>query len=113
MELYRQGDVMLRRVGAPRARIEGDVIMPADVDGAIVLAHGEVTGHRHAIHERSPGTTLYSDADGLRFLEITSGDRPATLVHEEHAPITLPVGRYAVIIQREYTDDRSSRFVAD
>jgi len=49
-----------------------------------VLAEGEVTGHAHVI-----------DADVDVYLDESSGsrefhlDEPATIVHEEHNPITI------------------------
>ncbi|MGW3418219.1 hypothetical protein [Streptomyces phaeochromogenes] len=83
-------------------------------DGVIVLAHGEVTGHRHAIAE--PHAELLAapeddDDDERRFLRIIGAS--AHLVHEEHGTITLPGGVYQVIRQREYDPDLHAVFVED
>jgi hypothetical protein len=89
----RQGDVLL-------VPVDGD--LPAGtrplprVGGRVVLAEGEVTGHAHAI--RGAGATLLAAGDE-RWLRVTA---PATLDHEEHAPIPVRPGIYRVVIQREY-----------
>ena len=77
--------------------------------GRIVLAYGEVTGHAHAIldvdAELYEGLETAAAAD--RFLRIGRGG--ATLVHEEHAPISLPEGDYVVRLQREYHPEEIRR----
>jgi hypothetical protein len=94
---YRQGDVLLVAVEA----IPAQVSPVAREDGVLVLAHGEATGHRHAIAEphadllAAPGEEIER-----RFLRVVGG--PAYLVHEEHNPIALPAGSYQVIRQRAY-----------
>jgi hypothetical protein len=103
MKMYRQGDVLLIRDDTA----EGGAEIPRD-KGAVVLAYGEVTGHSHAIHNpnvcqlRNEGHTVL----------VVEGDAVAQLVHEEHAPIELPPGRYRVQIQQEYTPE-DYRNVAD
>lgn len=47
--IFRQGDVCLIRVEDADFGNE----IPRDTRGRIVLAHGEVTGHAHAIHNNS------------------------------------------------------------
>ena len=102
---YRQGDVLITRVRRTRARMT-----PVARDaGRVVLAYGEVTGHAHAIAE--PDVEILSDDDNRRFLRIV-GSGGATLVHEEHATITLPKGTYEVTRQREYSPE-AVRQVAD
>jgi hypothetical protein len=91
--MYRQGDVFLMAVK------HRDNLHPVDREaGRIVLAHGEVTGHAHAI--TSTDAMLFMDAKTLdRYLEVKA---PVTLDHEEHSRIDLPSGFYKVTIQREY-----------
>lgn len=64
-----------------------------------ILAHGEMTGHCHRIKE-SAGADLYRTVEGL-FLHVRTN--PVSIIHEEHAPITLAPGYYRVWRQREYT----------
>lgn len=103
-EIYRQGDVLIRRVRRrPRdARAEVQ-------DGRLVLARGEVTGHAHVITEPDAGLLSVSGQVD-RWLRVRT---KATLVHEEHAPITLPRGIYRVSIQREWSDAMKPRAVLD
>lgn len=89
---YRQGDVFLLAV----PRIPDDAKSVAREDGRLVLAHGEVTGHAHAV--AAPDARLL-DHEGARYLAVATA---AVLTHEEHAPIALPPGTFRVVIQREY-----------
>ena len=54
-EMFAQGDLLIERV----ADIEpsGTILAP-DATGAVVLAEGELTGHRHAIFDR---VTMFRD----------------------------------------------------
>jgi hypothetical protein len=109
----RQGDVLLIRVGEIP---DGATPVPRDGD-AVVLAYGEVTGHRHAVLERHAELVELPGAEvERRFLRIV--DEEARLVHEEHDPITLTPGCYRVVRQREYDplqdpDSPALRYVAD
>ena len=95
--LYRQGDILLRRVTTiPAAAVE----IPRE-DGRIVLAHGEQTGHAHAIDAPADEATFLSAGQQQRFLRLMAD---VELHHEEHAAIGLPAGLYQVIQQREWTD---------
>lgn len=102
--VLRQGDVMVRRI--PRRDLS-DAKAIAREGGRVVLAHGEVTGHAHAI--RSPRADLF-EAAGRFFLTI-DGETVA-LEHEEHSTIEIPPGHYEVIRQREYSPE-AIRNVAD
>ena len=100
---YRQGDVFLVRVAKPRATRKSI----GRVNGRIVLAYGEVTGHAHAI--KDVRADLF-EAAGKTYLAI-DGDVVA-LEHEEHGTIEIPAGYYEVVRQREYHPD-AIRTVAD
>jgi hypothetical protein len=102
---YRQGDVLLEKCAKPSSKQQ---LRPVPRDrGRIVLAYGEVTGHAHAICEAE--AELVELDTGERFLMSDAGMR---IVHEEHAPISLPPGNYRVIRQREYSPE-AIRNVAD
>lgn len=82
--MYRHGDILLERVGdCPTGRY---------CNRRMVLAQGELTGHAHAIN--APGRLT-----GNRLLLPVGG----TVTHEEHGPIVLEPGEYAIRHQREYT----------
>jgi len=106
--MYRQGDVLI----IPTKTIPKKTKEVPREDGAVVLAYGEVTGHRHRIHD--PGVCLLSrEGSTDRYLTI-AGEDLVHLVHEEHATIDLGPGNYVVRIQREYNWlEESSRNVAD
>lgn len=100
--MVRQGDVMIVEVERK------DDLQPVDREaGRIILAHGEVTGHAHAI--ASNDAMLFMDAKTLdRFLDVKA---PVTLDHEEHSRIELPSGFYQVKQQREYRPEGIRRVV--
>jgi len=103
-KMFRQGDVMIVEV----ERTESTLAQVDRENGRIVLAHGEVTGHAHAI--TSSDAMLFMDAKTLdRYLDVKA---PVTLDHEEHSRIELPSGFYRVIQQREYRPEGIRR-VAD
>jgi hypothetical protein len=90
---YRHGDVLIEELPAlPSVREK----LPHTI-----LAHGEVTGHCHRIKEADTAD-LYSTSEGfcLHVRGLT-----ATVIHEEHAPITLTGGYYRVWRQREYSPE--------
>jgi hypothetical protein len=101
--LYRQGDVLIRQISSlPTETAQ----LQLRANG--VLAYGEVTGHCHRVEDPTRaevveiGTGLY----------LRVGDEGVRVVHEEHAPISLPAGNYEIEIQREYTPE-AIRNVAD
>jgi len=120
MKLYFQGDLCIEPVASAAA---GNVAnennngnshvtrniepLPTASDGAVVLAEGETTGHRHAFY--GGGVLLYRDDALARDLprelyiaHLRVDAEAAELRHEEHATITLPRGLYRVRRQREY-----------
>ena len=86
-------------------------IKQSPVQGRIVLAEGEVTGHHHSFSEGS--AVLYADdaKDVNSFLTVTAEVAP--LEHQEHATIIHPKGNYAAIRQEEWTDSDEPITVAD
>ena len=101
MNLYRQGDVLIRRIDSlPKQkavkRASGHIL------------EGEATGHIHRIEEVTQAEVLEIE-NGL-YLRV--GDEGVRIIHEEHAPISLPPGDYEVIRQREYSPE-AIRNVAD
>ena|SRR5579884_3535791 len=98
--LYRHGDVLVAAVDA----IPTDAVKRPH----LVLAEGELTGHAHRIAE--PGSAELFQHGSEMFLHVRTST--ATLMHEEHGPITLPTGNYRIWRQREYTP-REIRVVRD
>jgi hypothetical protein len=93
----RQGDVFLRVVdGEPTGKE-----VPRG-GGRIILAHGEATGHAHAI--AAFDVALLMDETTLsRHLDTRGAKRSPILDHEEHEAIELPAGKtIEVRQQREY-----------
>lgn len=110
--IYAQGDILIERVGDVEA---GDPIN-VDPDHAIVLARGEVTGHRHAFYG---GATMFRDdalardvPSDLYIGHVKVTAPTADLKHEEHDTITLKAGTYRVRRQREFSAGEA-RLVAD
>ena len=94
--MYRQGDVLI--IQCENIPINSKIINKENE--SIILAYGEATGHKHAIH--SNDANLYAANDDDVYLEIL---KTVNLSHEEHSTISIPQGKYKVIIQKEYTPD--------
>jgi hypothetical protein len=95
--MWRQGDVFI----APVASIpRGAKPRPTGV-----LIEGELTGHSHRVADLRDAEVLeVGDQLFLRVLADT-----ATIVHQEHGPITLVQGTYRVWGQREYSPEAIRR----
>ena len=100
--MFRQGDVLLHRVSD---RGQAGKPIPRE-RGRLVLAHGEVTGHAHAVATKD--AELFSAEDKVFLRMIEKGE----LVHEKHGSIVLDAGLYRVTRQREYAPEEI-RNVAD
>lgn len=90
--IYRQGDVLIRRIKSLPAQ-------KAQPRLTGILAYGEVTGHAHRVEDLTHAEVL-EVGKGL-FLRV--GAEGVRVIHEEHAPVTLPAGNYEIEIQKEYT----------
>ena len=104
--MFRQGDVLI----VPVAKIPGDLQPVNREKGRVILAHGEVTGHAHAIKDKR--AALFRDPKLAAIFMHVSGDSPVALEHDEHDTIQVPPGDYRVIRQREYHPEEI-RNVAD
>jgi hypothetical protein len=99
-KVWRQGDVFIIATANLPARKRQE--------RRPVLAEGEVTGHAHRLADPSSGQVFAVGSE--LYLEVSADS--ATIVHEEHGPVTLPRGGYEVRIQREYSP-REIRQVVD
>lgn len=106
IKVIRQGDVILWPVTEASPKKE-DVKREGQ---RLILAHGEVTGHAHAIME--PEVSAFFGEDGCRYLEVPKSVPGAVLSHEEHSAVTLDPGLYRVVQQREWQPE-AIRPVAD
>jgi hypothetical protein len=97
MKQYRQGDVLFQQV---KAIPKGE----AKKRGGGHILEGEATGHVHRVAEPElAGAEVLEIGDGL-FVRV-SAEGGVSVIHEEHAPVTLPAGNYEVVRQREYSPE--------
>ena len=94
--MFRQGDVLV----IPVQRLPGGLEPVAREGGRVILAHGEVTGHAHAIKDKH--AALFRDPKLAAIFMHVSGDAPVALEHDEHDTIQIPPGDFLVVRQREY-----------
>lgn len=87
MVWIRHGDVVLQKVD--------EIMGKQKLVKELVLAEGEVTGHFHTLS----GQVLESVYNDERFVEVKKND--AVLTHPEHDSLTIPKGKYIVLLQRE------------
>lgn len=101
LELYRQGDVLIRRIDSlPKQKA---VKRPT---GHIL--EGEATNHIHRLEDVTKAEVLEVGDD----LYLRVGPEGVRIIHEEHDAITLPAGNFEIIRQREYSPE-AIRNVAD
>lgn len=119
---FRQGDVLL----IPVRKGFADAKMAPRENGRVVLAHGEVTGHSHAVAEPEAAMQVLDDQAAMAAaarkllasvgltVEIRDEDvigvlhtpNAASVSHEEHGTIPLAAGSHHVVLrQREYSPE--------
>ena len=96
--LARQGDLLIKQIN----------VFPKEITKrkTTIILYGEVTGHKHQLTDGD----IFDGKDGLIYLLLSEA---AKIVHEEHKPIVLKKGKYAVIRQREYQNKDMVRLVVD
>lgn len=113
--LYRQGEVLIRKLDAP---INFDESQNAYNDAPKyiarkngVIVEGEQTGHMHAVDAGTLYDTMrhFNTPEQLFFRT----EQTANLTHDEHATIKLPKGDYEITFQREYDENNRHRRVID
>lgn len=116
MKYLLQGDVLLEFIGDALDVLAAAAPVAPHADGAVVLAEGETTGHRHAFYG---GATMFRDdalardVPGDLYLgHVLVAPGGALLKHEEHATIVVGAGVWRVRAQREY-DAGEARRVLD
>ena len=92
-----QGDLRIIKINA----IPKEAIKRKDK----ILLKGEVTGHAH----RLTNGDVYNLDERILFTVLY----PAEIIHEEHLPIPLEIGKYEIIRQREYTNKDAVELVTD
>ena len=105
--MYRQGDVLVVPISelthGDLPRIESGNPRLSEIErenGRLILAHGEATGHAHAIADKH--AIMFRD-EKLNEIFLRA-DQPVSLVHDEHSTIEIPAGAYKIVRQREYDD---------
>lgn len=106
MKRFHQGDVYIKSGKLP----DGFEHQNCE-NGKTILALGEATGHHHRFEEDHVKMFHANDNSGRRFIVIEG--KPATLFHEEHAPIECPAGTYEIFIARQWSDDEEPIAVID
>jgi len=87
--LYQQGDVLIRSVGQVPQNAKALSQRP------VVLAYGEVTGHKHQILDE---VKAFLDGESM----YIASDTAFTVTHEEHKPIRVDPGIYEILRVKEY-----------
>lgn len=92
----RQGDVIIAEISENERKSNGKPLEREN--GRIVLAHGEVTGHAHAIAATGFEAQIFGD-ETIEFsvpkllVEAQRLIDDVVVRHEEHAPIALEPGK--------------------
>lgn len=92
MKQIQHGDVLLKKM----AKLPKGVVEVPRVDGLLILAEGEATGHHHMVVDK---TAVLWELNGNLYLEVTE---TVTITHEEHKALPIPTGIYRVGRVKEY-----------
>jgi len=92
---WRQGDIYFVKL---EDEIDSEKATPVR-NG--IIAKGETTGHAHRVSQSSIAAGALLSLVG-RSMFLRSPEAGATIVHDEHGPIELPAGSYAVVPQQEF-----------
>ena len=92
---WRQGDIYFVKLDE---EINSDNATPVK-NG--IIAKGETTGHAHRVSSSSIAAGALLSLVG-RSMFLRSPEVGTTIVHNEHGPIELPAGAYAVVPQQEF-----------
>ncbi len=85
---YQHGDVLIKSY---EGKLEGKVLKTN------ILVESSITTHKHQF---SGGKyTLRKKNNDEFYLNVT---KQTTIVHEEHKPIDIPIGKYRITFVREY-----------
>lgn len=105
--IYRHGDLVFTQVNELPKFLSK--LKNAD---SVVLALGEVTGHKHVMRaEKKEDMEIYKDSQGRFVLSIKA---PTKLSHEEHSTLVFQPGIYVMDNEREHDYfDQSSKEVLD
>lgn len=94
MKILQQGDCLIVEIEEKEIPKNSNKIY-----GGILL-RGEATGHAHRLSDSS--AEIYEDEESN--LYVTTKSSPATLVHEEHKPLTLPTNSFFKVLQIREVD---------
>ena len=94
MKTKRHGDIPLH----PIKEVDTKKFKKIEFSGKFVLREGETTGHKHVLDAPKIKVDIYQDAQG-RYIMNLKGE--ATVSHEEHGTIVLPVGWYVAGFEQE------------
>lgn len=95
---YRQGDVLILYVD----KLPAELTPIKRDEGRVILAYGEVTGHRHALEDKH-AKSFMSGAE--MYLDL---EKQSKVWHEDHnpkkddKPMILPAGKCRIIHQVEF-----------
>ena len=92
---WRQGDIYFVKIDEAVNLSEGTALKNG------IIARGEQTGHAHRVSPSSLAAGAMLVALG-RAMYLRASEAGASIVHDEHGPIQLPTGTYAVVHQQEF-----------
>jgi hypothetical protein len=99
---YRQGDVLLIAISDEEFNVKG--FIPSENK---TVALGEATGHHHTfegdvdVFVEEATSNLAVNMQGM----LVDVHEDCVLIHQEHARIAIPKGKYRRVIQREYSPE--------
>lgn len=97
---YRHGDITLHAITKKEfeeeARCHKDRLKKSD---KIVLALGEVSGHKHVLVAEKPGAIEFVTLGDEVYMHVTAR---SVITHEEHRQLTIVPGFYVKKTERDF-----------
>lgn len=90
--MLQQGDVLISSIQPPNTETLSNAKTVKRDKRGFVLAEGEVTGHYHGIQCEESDMELIQIGEKM----LANIKSPVCLTHQEHKPITIPVGWYEI-----------------
>ncbi len=110
---FRQGDIGIARV-TKKFDINMELKPIKAVNGRLILAYGEATGHHHSVSLLDyPETELYDVIGEAEKMLLKVAEPGVVIEHQEHAAIILEPGWYEIHRQVEYSPEDEYRYIAD
>lgn len=110
IKMDRQGDLGFVKIEEEVFLTMKEKSEPLEINGELILAYGETTGHKHTVAVMEQEMTAYKLDNGMILFDVKA---PVEVKHNVHKPITFSPGYYLYDGQFEYDELEEYKRVSD